>query len=44
MKVLNYGVRKEFIDRFDVSEQLLKNRLTAPQIVEDICACTSFAG
>ena len=35
MKVLNYGVRKEFIDRFDVSEQLLKNRLTAPQIVED---------
>ena len=43
MKVLNYGVRKEFIDRFDVSEQLLKNRLTAPQIVEDICACTSFA-
>ena len=44
MKVLNYGVRKEFIDRFNVSEQLLKNRLTAPQIVEDICACTSFAG
>lgn len=37
MKVLNYGVKKEFIDRYDVEEQLKKNRLTVPQIVEDIC-------
>ena len=37
MKVLNYGVKKEFIDRYDVEEQLKKNRLTLPQIVEDIC-------
>lgn len=25
MKVLNYGVKKEFIDRYDVEEQLKKN-------------------
>ena len=37
MKVLNYGVKKEFIDRYEVGEQLKKNRLTVPQIVEDIC-------
>ena len=37
MKVLNYGVKKEFIDRYDVGEQMKKNRLTVPQIVEDIC-------
>ena len=37
MKVLNYGAKKEFIDRYDVEEQLKKNRLTVPQIVEDIC-------
>lgn len=37
MKVLNYGVKKEFIDRYDVEEQMNKNRLTVPQIVEDIC-------
>lgn len=37
MKVLNYGVKKEFIDRYDVEEQMKKNRLTVPQIVEDIC-------
>ncbi|WP_101544912.1 1-deoxy-D-xylulose-5-phosphate synthase [Bacteroides cutis] len=37
MKVLNYGVKKEFMDRYKVSEQLKKNRLTVPQIVEDIC-------
>ena len=36
MKVLNYGVKKEFIDRYDVEEQMKKNRLTVPQIVEDI--------
>lgn len=38
MKVRNYGVRKEFVDRYDVSELLAANRLTAPQIVEDIAS------
>lgn len=37
MKVLNYGVKKEFMDRYKVSEQLKKNRLTVPLIVGDIC-------
>lgn len=36
MKVLNYGARKEFADRFDVQELLRANRLTDKQIVEDI--------
>ena len=38
MKVSNYGVRKEFVDRYDVSELLAANRLTAPHIVEDIAS------
>ncbi len=38
MKVSNYGVRKEFVDRYDISELLAANRLTAPQIVEDIAS------
>ena len=42
MKVLNFGVKKEFIDRYDLDEQLQKNRLTAPQIVEDICGLKLF--
>lgn len=36
MKVLNYGLTKEFLDRYDVKDVLEKNRLTVPQIVEDI--------
>ena len=36
MRVLNYGVRKEFADRYAVGELLEKNRLTDAQIVEDI--------
>lgn len=36
MRVLNYGVRKEFADRYAVGELLKKNRLTDAQIVEDI--------
>lgn len=36
MKVLNYGLKKEFLDRYDVNEILQKNRLTSEQIVEDI--------
>lgn len=36
MKVMNFGARKEFVDRFDVAEFLKKNHLTAPQITADI--------
>ena len=36
MKVLNYGARKEFVDRFDIEELLRNNRLTKQQITEDI--------
>lgn len=36
MKVLNYGLKKEFLDRYDVQEVLLKNHLTSEQIVEDV--------
>ncbi|MDD3037806.1 1-deoxy-D-xylulose-5-phosphate synthase [Bacteroides sp.] len=36
MKVLNYGAKKEFVDRFELQELLLTNHLTDKQIVEDI--------
>lgn len=36
MKVKNYGLKKEFIDRYDVNDILRENRLTPKQIVEDI--------
>lgn len=36
MRVLNYGVRKEFADRFEVGELMKANRLTDSQIVEDV--------
>lgn len=36
MKVLNYGLQKEFVDRYDVKELMQNNRLTVSQIVEDI--------
>ena len=35
MKVLNYGLKKEFLDRCDIGELLRKNRLKADLIVED---------
>lgn len=35
MKVYNYGLKKEFLDRYDVAEVLKANRLTIPQILED---------
>ena len=38
MKVLNYGAKKEFVDRFDLQEFLRANHLTDEQIVEDITA------
>ena len=36
MKVLNFGLKKEFLDRYDVAEVLKENHLTKEQIVEDI--------
>lgn len=36
MKVLNYGLKKEFADRYDLQTLLRANRLTDVQIVEDI--------
>ena len=36
MKVLNFGLKKEFLDRYDASEVLKDNHLTTKQIVEDI--------
>ena len=36
MKVLNYGLKKEFLDRCDIGELLRKNRLKADLIVEDL--------
>lgn len=36
MKVLNFGLKKEFLDRYDAMEVLKENHLTKEQIVEDI--------
>lgn len=35
-KVYSYGFKREFIDRYDVSEILYQNRLTPEQIIDDI--------
>ena len=35
VKVYSYGLKKEFLDRYDVNEVLKENHLTAEQIVED---------
>ncbi len=36
MRVLNYGAKKEFIDRFDIEDLLRENHLTKQQITEEI--------
>ena len=36
MKVLNFGLKKEFLDRYDADEVLKDNHLTAEQIAEDV--------
>lgn len=36
MKVFNFGLKKEFLDRYDVQEVLTDNHLTKDQIVADI--------
>ena len=38
MKVINFGLKKEFLDRYDVNEVLKENHLTKEQIVEDVMA------
>lgn len=35
-KVINYGIKKEVLDRYNPSELMKKNRLTEAQIIEDI--------
>lgn len=36
MKVINYGLKKEFLDRCDIDELLTRNRLKADLIIEDL--------
>ena len=36
VKVLNFGLKKEFLDRYDPIEILKENRLTKEQIVDDV--------
>jgi 1-deoxy-D-xylulose-5-phosphate synthase len=36
MKVLCYGLKKEFLDRYDANDILKENRLTQEQIAEDV--------
>ena len=36
VKVLNFGLKKEFLDRYDAGEILKKNHLTVEQVAEDI--------
>lgn len=36
MKVMNYGIKKDFYDRYDVEELLINNRLTTNLIIDDI--------
>ena len=38
MKVLNYGLKKEFLDRYDAEDVVKRNHLTAGQIAEDVIA------
>lgn len=36
VRVLNYGYKKKFLDRYNVEDVLLENRLTPEQIAEDV--------
>lgn len=36
MRVLNFGLKKEFLDRYDVQTVLKDNKLTAEQIVDEL--------
>ena len=37
VKVLSYGLKKEFLDRYNPEEIVKANRLTPEQIAEDVC-------
>lgn len=37
IKVLNYGLKKKFLDRYNPEEIVKANRLTPEQIAEDVC-------
>lgn len=37
VKVLNYGLKKEFLDRYNPEEIVKANHLTTEQIAEDVC-------
>ena len=39
MKVLNFGIKKEFLDRYAVNDVLGDNHLTVEQIVDDVKKC-----
>ena len=36
MKVMNYGLKKEFIDRFNASEILKENKITIEDMINDL--------
>ena len=44
MRVLNFGVKKQLYDRYDVGELLRENHLTDEQIAADILALLATAG
>ena len=44
MRVLNFGVKKQLYDRYDVDELLRENHLTDEQIAEDILATLAAIG
>ena len=43
MRVLNFGVKKQLYDRYDVDELLRENHLTDEQIAEDVLATLAAA-
>ena len=36
VKVLNFGLKKEFLDRYNPEDVMQENHLTAEQIAEDV--------
>ena len=38
VKVLNFGLKKEFLDRYNPEDVMQENHLTAEQIAEDVLA------
>ena len=38
VKVLNYGLKKDFLDRYNVADVMKENRLTPELIAEDTAA------